>query len=165
MLLGTLHLAFPCGWHRVVSFGHILSCTPGWFDCYSYLICLFWVTFGDVLEGAWVLGMALEALWEIHFSFRIRVLLFICWLEWVRASLVSLWGSSLFFGRAHFIPLTIHTFFSLQCSCSLHSWALLKRGIFVDPLGWEACLLFFYLFIIFLFPAFSSTREWAAWGG
>ena len=55
------------------------------------------------------------------------------WPEWLHASLVSLWGSSWFFGKVYFITLTIHTFFSLQCSYSLHSWTLPKRGIFVDP--------------------------------
>ena len=53
--------------------------------------------------------------------------------EWIRVSLTSFWGSPLFFDRAHFIPLITHTYFSLQCSHSLHSWALPKRGIFVDP--------------------------------
>ena len=57
----------------------------------------------------------------------------VCQPERIRVLLVSLWGSSLFFGRVHFIPLTIHTYFSLQCSCFLHSWTLPKRGIFVDP--------------------------------
>ena len=59
--------------------------------------------------------------------------MFVCWPEWLCVSLLSLWGSPWFFGRVHFIPLTIHTFFSFQCSYSLHSWALPKRGIFVDP--------------------------------
>ena len=37
MLLGTPCLAFSCGSHRVVSFEHILSYTPRWFDRYSSL--------------------------------------------------------------------------------------------------------------------------------
>ena len=45
---------------------------------------------------------------------------------------MSFWGSLLFFDRVHFVTLTIHTFFSFQYSYSLHSWTLLKRGIFVD---------------------------------
>ena len=81
------------------------------------------------------------------FSLRIRVFLFTCWPEWVRVSLVSLWGSPLFFSRVHFIPLTIHNFFSLQCSYSLHSWALPKRGIFVDP----------HLGLIFMQPIFCQV--------
>ena len=57
---------------------------------------------------------------------------------------MSLWGSHWFFGRVHFIPFTIHTFFSLQYLCFLHSWTLPKRDIFVDPpLQWRVILLFF----------------------
>ena len=41
MLLGTLHLAFSYSSHRAVSFGHILSCTPRWFDRYSSSIWSF----------------------------------------------------------------------------------------------------------------------------
>ena len=93
---------------------------------------VFRVAFRDVLEGAWVLSVASGTFWDIVFS----------QFEWVRVSLVSLWGSPWFFGRVHF-PLTIHTFFSLQCSCSLHSWTLPKRGIFVDP---PDSVFFFYVY-------------------
>ena len=101
MLLGIPRLAFSCGSHRAVSFEHILFYTPRWFDRYSSLTStyksllegnLLWahsflyskvvwpllifnidlqVTFGDILEGAWVLSIALEALWDIRFSLSI----------------------------------------------------------------------------------------------
>ena len=41
MLLVTLHLACSCSSNRVVSFKHILSCTPRWFDRYSSLMWFF----------------------------------------------------------------------------------------------------------------------------
>ncbi|RVW57543.1 hypothetical protein CK203_093098 [Vitis vinifera] len=46
--------------HRVVPFGRILARTPGWFDRYSSLTLISWVTFRDILEGVWVLDAALE---------------------------------------------------------------------------------------------------------
>ena len=56
---------------------------------------------------------------------------------------------------------SIHTYFSLQCSCSLHSWTLPKRGLFVDPL-WRAkgyLVLYIYIYI----RGAGSTRE--VWEG
>ena len=41
MLLGALHLAFSCSSYKAVPFGHILSCTPMWFDRYSFLTLIF----------------------------------------------------------------------------------------------------------------------------
>ena len=41
MLLGTLHLAFSCSSHKAIPFGHILSYTPRWFNCYSSLTLIF----------------------------------------------------------------------------------------------------------------------------
>ena len=130
MLLGTPHLAFSCSSRRAVPFGCILSNTRRSFNRYSSLTSIFWVTCG-----------------ESHPSLRIRALLFIYWPEWVCVLLMYLWGSFLFFDRVHFIPLTFHTFFSLSCSYSLHSWTLPKRGIFVGPLKWGTFLLFYFLLI------------------
>ena len=92
------------------------------------------ITFRDVLEGVWVLSVASNALWKIHFSLRIRALLFICWLEWVLVSLVSFWGvffvlrySSLHSTHySHFLFTLVFIFLTLI--------TLPKRGIFVDPL-------------------------------
>uniref|UniRef100_F6HY07 Uncharacterized protein n=1 Tax=Vitis vinifera TaxID=29760 RepID=F6HY07_VITVI len=47
--------------HRIVPFGRILAHTPGWFDRYSSLTLISWVTFGDILERVWILGATLEA--------------------------------------------------------------------------------------------------------
>ena len=41
ILLSTLHLAFSYSSHRAVSFRHILSCTPRWFDRYSSWTSIF----------------------------------------------------------------------------------------------------------------------------
>ncbi|RVW45427.1 hypothetical protein CK203_079723 [Vitis vinifera] len=41
--------------HRIVPFGRILAHTPGWFDRYSSLTLISWVTFGDILEREWIL--------------------------------------------------------------------------------------------------------------
>ncbi|RVW98085.1 hypothetical protein CK203_029077 [Vitis vinifera] len=42
------------------------SRTPGWFDRYSSLTLISWVTFRDILEGVWVLDAALES--SLHFT-------------------------------------------------------------------------------------------------
>ena len=120
MLLGTLHLAFSCGSHMIVSFRHIRSYTPKWFDHYSSVI---WFS-KSLLETSQRESRSLVWLqrhFEISFSFRIRAFVFIPWFGRVRVLLVHLQGSFFFFGRVYSIPLTIHTFFSLQCSYFLRS--------------------------------------------
>ena len=71
VLLRTLHLSFSCSSDRVVFFGRRLFYALGRFDRHSSLICFFLVTFGDVLEGAWVLSVA-SGHFETSFSFRVR---------------------------------------------------------------------------------------------
>ena len=46
MLLGAPCLSFSCSTRIVIPFGRIFSCTPRWFDRYSYLI----FTFESLLE-------------------------------------------------------------------------------------------------------------------
>ena len=69
MLLSTLHLLFPCGSRRTISF-----------QTHSFLysrvvrpslifVMVFRVTFRDVLEGAWFLGVVLETFWDITFFY------------------------------------------------------------------------------------------------
>ena len=120
MLLGTLHPAFLYSSPRAISFGHVLVRTLGWFDRYSSSTSIF----GSLLETSQrELGSLVwpQRHFETSFCFRIRVFVLVCQPERICVLLVSLWGSPWFFGRVHFIPLTIHTSLSLQCSYSLHS--------------------------------------------
>ena len=121
MLFSTLHLAFSCNSHRVILFGCILLCTPWQFDHYSSLTLIL-EHFGRHFRGILNPQCSFKRHSKSYHSLRIlEPLLFLCWFERVCVILVYLQGSFFSFERVHFIPLTIHTFLSLQCSCSLHS--------------------------------------------
>ena len=150
-LLGTLHLAFSCSSHKespleafflVLQSG--LTVTHLWYGLSSH----FWRR----LRGSLGPQCGFRGILRHPFLLGLEHFLFICWPEWIHVSLTSFWGSPLLFDRVHFIPLIIHTFFSFQCSYSLHSWALPKRGIFVDP----------HLGLIFLA---SDCTKWSNLGG
>ena len=121
ILLGTPRLAFSCSSHKAVSFGHILSYTSRQFDHYSTLI-LFFESLLEMLQGESGSLAHLQRRFEkVTFLLRLKPFRSSCWFEQVCVLLVFLWGYLLFFGRVHFISLTTHTFFSLQCLYSLHS--------------------------------------------
>ena len=57
---------------------------------------------------------------------------------------MSLWESPWFFGRVHFIPLTSHTFFSLQCSYFLTLVTFIEEGHICRPPFWGSFFFFFF---------------------
>ena len=71
---------------------------------------------------------------------------------------MSFWGSHLFFGRVHFILLTIHTFFLLQCLHSLHPWALPKMGIFVYSHFWVIFVAIHFFHVLRFWRAMCRPR-------
>ena len=60
MLLSTLHLLFPCGSHRTVSFRTHSLLYSRVIRPLLIFVMVFRVTFGDVLKGVWFLNVVFE---------------------------------------------------------------------------------------------------------
>ena len=111
-----------------------ISYTSEWFDRYSSL-SVFWVTFGDVLEGAWVFSVASETFWDIIFPLGLEPLCSSLGLsEFVfhRCPYGGLLSSSVEFT-------SLHSLFTLSFHSSVHiSYIreLYRRGAYLQTPIW-----------------------------
>ena len=99
MLRGTLYLSLSCSSHRIVSFGCSPSWALKWIVHYSSLTLTLESVLRDILR---------------HPHFLLGSEPYVPLMVWV--SLCSTYiplGVFFFFGRVHFVALTIHAFFSL----------------------------------------------------
>ena len=96
--------------------------------------------------------------------------MFVCWPGWVRVSLASFWGSPLFFGRVHFIPLTIHTFLFILVFIFLTLVSSTEEGhIFRPPFRHGSFFLGCFYRLHFLLPGVATVSShmlfpvWLPW--